>query len=64
MDNQFFKNQYILERMIVWLINLLESNLRKFNTLKKNDTWKQISVCPKPKKVTVQIYPLEKYTLR
>ena len=64
MDNQFFKNQYTLERMIVWLINPLESNLRKFNTLEKNDTWKQISVYPTPKKVTLQIYPLEKYTLR
>ena len=44
MDNQFFKNQYTLERMIAWLINPLQSYLRKLDLLEKNDTWKQISV--------------------
>ena len=64
MDSQFLKTNTPWERMIVWLINPLEFNLRKFNSLEKNDTWKQISIYPTPKKITVQIKPLEKYTLR
>ena len=37
MDDQIFKNQYTLERMIVWLINPLEFNLRR-----KFSPWKNI----------------------
>ena len=50
MDDQIFKNQYTLERMIVWLINPLEFNLRQFDPWKKNDTWK-IFESATPKKV-------------
>ena len=54
MDNQIFKNQYALNKMIVWLKNALEFNPRQFNRLEKDDTRKQISVSH-PKKVTAQI---------
>ena len=35
MDIQFFKNQYALERMIVWPISSLEFNLRQFEIPQK-----------------------------
>ena len=35
MGDQILKNQYTLERMIVWLINPLEFNLRQFNPSEK-----------------------------
>ena len=44
MDNQNFKNQYVLERMVVWLINPLELNLSQFNLSEKIDTWEKFSV--------------------
>ena len=62
MDNQIFKNQYAVERMIVWLINPLELNLRQFDPLEKMISENKFQ-SPTLKKV-VQIYPLEKYTLR
>ena len=47
--------------MIIWLINPLELNLRWFGSSEKNDTYKNSY----PEKgVPVQIYSLEKYTLR
>ena len=49
-DAQILKNQYALERMIVWLINPLEFNLRQFNPSEKNDTWKKIFESVTPKK--------------
>ena len=59
MDDQIFKNQYVLERMIVWLINPLELNLDWFNPGKILIPKKS----PTRKKLTVPIYSLEKYTL-
>ena len=35
MEDQIFKNQYALERVIVWLINPLEFNLGQFCPLEK-----------------------------
>ena len=66
MDKQTFKNQYALERMIVWLINPLELNARWFGLL---DSGKKIIPgkhfqSPTTKKLTLEINPQEKYTLR
>ena len=45
MDEQILKTQYVLERMIVSLINPLELNLCPFDPLEKIiDTWKNFSV--------------------
>ena len=63
MDDQSFRNQYALERIIIWLMNFLELNHRQFNPLEKNNTWKK-NQSPTLKKVIVQMQPLEKYTLR
>ena len=38
MDNQIFKDQYVLERMIVWLINPLELNLCQFDPSEKDNS--------------------------
>ena len=38
MDNQIFKNQYVLERMIVWLVIPLELNLCQFDPSEKDDS--------------------------
>ena len=46
MDNQFFKNQYVLERMIVWLTNPLELNLCQFDSSERDDIWKNIIILP------------------
>ena len=35
MDNQIFKNQYAQERMIVWLKNPVELNLKMIQSLGK-----------------------------
>ena len=64
MDDQISKNQCILQRTIVWLINPLELNLRWFDPSEKNDISEKFFHSPTLKKVTVQIYPQEKYTLR
>ena len=61
MDDQISKNQYILQRTIVWLINPLELNLRWFDPSEKNDITEKFFHSPTLKKVTVQIYPQEKY---
>ena len=44
MDDQIFKikNQYVLERMIVWLTNPLELNLCQFDSSER-DIWKKLS---------------------
>ena len=44
MDDQIFKNQYIMDRMIVWLINPLELNFCQFDPSEKDDIWKKLSV--------------------
>ena len=63
MDDQIFKNQCILERMIVWLINPLELNLCWSDPSEKGDIWKKLSVSH-PEKGNIKSTPLEKYTLR
>ena len=63
MDDQVFKNQYVLERMILWLINLLKLNVIRVSPSEKIDTLKK-NQSPTRKKVSVPIYSLEKYTLR
>ena len=50
MEDQIFKNQYALERMIVWLINTLEFNLRQFCPLEKMVPEKNLESAT-PKKV-------------
>ena len=40
MGDQIFKNQYTLERMVVWLISPLKFNLRQFNPSERNGNWK------------------------
>ena len=63
MDDQVFKNQYVLERMTVWLINPLELNFSWFHLSEITILEKHFR-SPTPKKgTTVQIYPLEKNTL-
>ena len=56
MDNQIFKNQYVLERMIVWLINPLELNLCWFDSSERDGHLKNIIILRPTllKKVTVQ----------
>ena len=39
MDEQTFKNQYALERMVVWFINPLELNARWFNLSELRKKW-------------------------
>ena len=66
MDEQIFKNHYALERMIVWFINPLELNARWFDPSelgKKMLPGKHFQSLT-PKKLTLQIYSQEKYTLR
>ena len=59
MDDQIFKNQYALERMIVKFP--LELNLRRFDPSEKMISVKNFQ-SPILKKVTVQFNRLEKYT--
>ena len=61
MDNQIFKNQYALNKMIVWLKNALEFNPRQFNRLEKDDTRKQISVSHPKKGNCANLAPGEIY---
>ena len=64
MNNQISKNEYVLDKMIVWLINLLELNLCRFDSSERDDIWKKNYHSPTLKKIPVQIYPLEKYILK
>ena len=63
MHGHIFKNQYTLERMIVWIINPLELKSDDSIPRKKMIHEKNFQT-PTPKKLNVQIYTLEKYTLR
>ena len=40
-DDQIFENQYVLEKMIVWLINPQELNLSRFDPSEKNEIIKK-----------------------
>ena len=57
MDDQIFKNQYVLERMIVWLINPMELNLSRFNLSEKISTRKKFSVSHLEKGSTADLPP-------
>ena len=50
MDDKIFRDQYILEIIIVWLIDLLELNLIRFD--------------PSARKKWKNVPPGKKYTLR
>ena len=51
MDNQIFKNQYALEKMIFWFIIPLEFNLKQFNALEENDSYLKTNFAHTLKKV-------------
>ena len=63
MDDQIFKNQYTLERMIVWLINPLEFNLRQFSPSEKMIPEKMLESAT-PKKVNSENLPPGKIYLK
>ena len=59
MRDQIFRNKYVLERMVVWLINPLELNYCQFEKMMPEKDFQSPT-----KKKELQIYQLEKYTLR
>ena len=62
MDEQTLKNQYIRERMIVWLINPLELNLCQLDSSENNNIRKKFLV-PNPEKGNCENLPSGKIYL-
>ena len=63
MDDQIVKNQYVLEKKIVWLISHLELNLCRFDSSERDDIWKKLSFS-RPEKGDYANLPPAKNTLR
>ena len=64
MEGQNFKNQYALERMIVWLIDPQELNLID-NSIPQKKWYQKKNLVSQPKKVRYRqdLPPVEKYAL-
>ena len=60
MDDQIVKNQYVLEKKIVWLISHLELNLCRFDSSERDDIWKKLSFS-RPEKGDCKFTPCKKY---